>query len=82
MPSVGLQRFFEVPAGYRIGMRGTLVQSGPAQDSFKSVMPLVVSLMLTLILVGQVNENRRDGDDRHTAVIEVIIRLVRPPGAG
>ncbi|MFO7809743.1 efflux RND transporter permease subunit, partial [Guyparkeria sp.] len=32
----------------------------------------------TLILVGQIDENRRAGDDRHTAVIEATIRRARP----
>ena len=32
----------------------------------------------TLILVGQIDENRRDGDDRYTAVIEATIRRARP----
>ncbi len=32
----------------------------------------------TLILVGQIDENRRAGDDRYTAVIEATIRRARP----
>jgi len=48
--------------------------SGRAPDSLKAVMPL----MVILILVGQIDENRRAGDDRHTAVIEATIRRARP----
>jgi len=64
-----------------IGAAGALALFGQP-FGFVALLGLIglagILMRNTLILVGQIDENRRAGDDRHTAVIEATIRRARP----
>ncbi len=64
-----------------IGAAGALALFGKP-FGFVALLGLIglagILMRNTLILVGQIDENRRAGDDRHTAVIEATIRRARP----
>ena len=71
---------FTAPLGL-IGAAGALALFGQP-FGFVALLGLIglagILMRNTLILVGQIDENRRAGDDRHTAVIEATIRRARP----
>ncbi|MFP4252531.1 MAG: efflux RND transporter permease subunit [Guyparkeria sp.] len=64
-----------------IGAAGALALFGQP-FGFVALLGLIglagILMRNTLILVGQIDANRRAGDDRHTAVIEATIRRARP----
>ncbi|MFN2381447.1 MAG: efflux RND transporter permease subunit [Guyparkeria sp.] len=64
-----------------IGAAGALALFGQP-FGFVALLGLIglagILMRNTLILVGQIDENRRAGDDRHTAVIEATVRRARP----
>jgi multidrug efflux pump subunit AcrB len=71
---------FTAPLGL-IGAAGALALFGQP-FGFVALLGLIglagILMRNTLILVGQIDENRRAGDDRYTAVIEATIRRARP----
>ncbi|HER34435.1 MAG TPA: efflux RND transporter permease subunit, partial [Halothiobacillaceae bacterium] len=64
-----------------IGAAGALALFGQP-FGFVALLGLIglagILMRNTLILVGQIDENRRAGDDRYTAVIEATLRRARP----
>jgi len=71
---------FTAPLGL-IGAAGALALFGQP-FGFVALLGLIglagILMRNTLILVGQIDENRRAGDDRHTAVIDATVRRSRP----